>query len=101
MIPSYPDYQLASIIIERILQPRAKDILRDIAEKLEDSKHHDVRSTCIVIFILLDSIERQLKFQAEFAAKRHYAVSITDSRSGRPLTAVETIHGYRNHKGPG
>jgi hypothetical protein len=61
-------------IIERILLPLSQEILTAVDKRLQESPSSDI-VTCVVLFILLDSMDGQLQFQRDFAARREHNVS--------------------------
>jgi hypothetical protein len=73
-LPPYLDYQLASIIIHRILSPLRKDVLRDLQSTFNVHSPKDWFATFLSSFILLQNYEMQMQFQREFAARRRAAV---------------------------
>jgi len=88
-LPPYLDYQIASIIIHRILTPLRKDVLRDLQATLNVHSSKDWYVTFLTAFILLQNYEMQMDFQRQFAARRqakvskpHDATAVTPSSSG-------------------
>ncbi|KAM7183652.1 hypothetical protein V8F33_013449 [Rhypophila sp. PSN 637] len=77
-LPPYLDYQIASIIIHRILTPLRKDVLRDLQSTLNTHSPKDWFVTFLTSFILLQNYEMQMRFQREFAARRKAQVQYLD-----------------------
>lgn len=69
-LPPYIDYQIASIIIQRILSPLRKDVLRDLQKAFNLHSPKDWFATFLTSFILLQNYEMQMLFQRQFAARR-------------------------------
>jgi hypothetical protein len=78
-LPPYLDYQIASIIIHRILTPLRKDVLRELQSTFNKHDPKDWYVTFLASFILLQNYEMQMKFQKEFAARRKAPVCSSDS----------------------
>jgi hypothetical protein len=74
-LPPYIDYQIASIIIHRILSALRKDVLRDLQSTLNTHNPQDWFATFLTSFILLQNYEMQMLFQRQFAARRKAQVS--------------------------
>ena len=74
-LPPYVDYQFASIVIHRVLQPLRKEILRELERLVETHRPEDWYVTFLTSFILLQNYELQMQFQREFARSRKAAVS--------------------------
>ena len=68
--PPYLDYQLASIIIHRILGPLREEVLRDLQSMVNEHRPQDWYMTFLTSFILLQNYEIQMRFQEQFAARR-------------------------------
>ena len=68
--PPYLDYQMASVIIYRILDPLRHAVLRELQSMVNEHKPEDWYITFLTSFILLQNYELQMKFQREFAARR-------------------------------
>ena len=73
--PPYLDYQVASIIIERILMPLRADVLRELQTMVNQHRREDWFVTFLTCYILLHNYELQMDFQFQFAARRKAAVS--------------------------
>ena len=73
--PPYLDYQIASIIIHRILSPLRRDVLRDLQSTLNVHDPKDWFTTFLTCFILLQNYELQMQFQRQFAARRNAEAS--------------------------
>ncbi|KAK4155269.1 hypothetical protein C8A00DRAFT_13670 [Chaetomidium leptoderma] len=69
-LPPYIDYQIASIIIHRILGPLRKDVLRNLQSTLNTHSPKDWFATFLTSFILLQNYEMQMLFQKQFAERR-------------------------------
>ncbi|KAK3936613.1 hypothetical protein QBC46DRAFT_366801 [Diplogelasinospora grovesii] len=69
-LPPYLDYQIASIIIHRILGPLRKDVLRELQSTFNTHRPQDWYITFLTSFILLQNYEMQMQFQMQFAARR-------------------------------
>jgi hypothetical protein len=74
-LPPYIDYQIASIIIHRILSPLRKDVLRILQSTFNTHSPKDWFATFLTSFILLQNYEMQMLFQRQFAARRRAEVS--------------------------
>ncbi|KAK3680898.1 hypothetical protein B0T22DRAFT_388678 [Podospora appendiculata] len=70
-LPPYLDYQIASIVIERILTPLRRDVLRELQSTLNVHDPKDWYITFLTCFILLQNYEMQMHFQSQFAARRN------------------------------
>ncbi|KAL2197003.1 hypothetical protein P885DRAFT_68900 [Corynascus similis CBS 632.67] len=68
--PPYVDYQWASIIIQRILTPLRRDVLRMLQSTLNTHSPTDWFVTFLTCFILLQNYEMQMLFQRQFAQRR-------------------------------
>ncbi|KAH6621609.1 hypothetical protein B0J18DRAFT_445394 [Chaetomium sp. MPI-SDFR-AT-0129] len=68
--PPYIDYQFASIIIQRVLIPLKKDVLRILQSTLNTHSPKDWFATFLTSFILLQNYEMQMLFQRQFAKRR-------------------------------
>ncbi|KAJ4286400.1 hypothetical protein N0V88_008023 [Collariella sp. IMI 366227] len=77
-LPPYIDYQIASIIIHRILGPLRKDVLRELQSTLNTHNPKDWFATFLTCFILLQNYEMQMLFQRQFAARREAQVQYLD-----------------------
>ncbi|KAK3320449.1 hypothetical protein B0T19DRAFT_387052 [Cercophora scortea] len=77
-LPPYLDYQIASIIIERILTPLRRDVLRELQSTLNVHDPKDWYTTFLTCFILLQNYEMQMHFQCQFAARRNAKVRYLD-----------------------
>jgi len=73
--PPYLDYQIASIIIERILMPLRADVLRDLQAMMNQHRREDWFVTFLTCYILLHNYELQMDFQFHFAQRRKAPVS--------------------------
>lgn len=73
-LPPYLDYQIASIIIHRVLCPLRKDVLRDLQATLNVHSPKDWYVTFLTCFILLQNYEMQMDFQRQFAKRREAKV---------------------------
>ncbi|KAK4455198.1 hypothetical protein QBC34DRAFT_445463 [Podospora aff. communis PSN243] len=69
-LPSYLDYQIASIIIHRVLTPLRKDVLRELQGTFNIHSPKDWYITFLTSFILLQNYEMQMNFQRQFASRR-------------------------------
>ncbi|KAK0706127.1 hypothetical protein B0T26DRAFT_654883 [Lasiosphaeria miniovina] len=69
-LPPYLDYQLASIIIHRILSPLRKEVLRELQATFNAHSPENWFVTFLTSFILLKNYETQMLFQKEFAERR-------------------------------
>jgi len=69
-LPPYLDYQMASIIIQRVLSPLRKDVLRDLQATFNVHSPKDWYVTFLTAFILLQNYEMQMNFQNQFALRR-------------------------------
>jgi hypothetical protein len=76
--PPYIDYQWASIIIHRILNPLRKDVLRILQSTLNTHSPKDWFATFLTSFILLHNYEMQMLFQRQFAKRREAPVRYLD-----------------------
>lgn len=74
-LPPYIDYQIASIIIHRILGPLRKDVLRILQSTFNTHNSEDWFATFLTSFILLQNYEMQILFQRQFAKRRRAQVS--------------------------
>ena len=74
-LPPYLDYQIASIIIHRILGPLRKEVLRELQATFNVHSPKDWYVTFLTSFILLQNYEMQMNFQRQFAKRRHARVS--------------------------
>ncbi|KXX76430.1 hypothetical protein MMYC01_200182 [Madurella mycetomatis] len=77
-LPPYLDYQIASIIIHRILSPLRKDVLRDLQSTFNVHSPKDWFATFLCSFILLQNYEMQMQFQRQFAERRRAKVQYLD-----------------------
>jgi len=77
-LPPYLDYQIASIIIHRILSPLRKDVLRDLQSTFNIHSPKDWFVSFLTSFILLQNYEMQMLFQRQFAARRQAKVQYLD-----------------------
>ncbi|KAL2185634.1 hypothetical protein L209DRAFT_766348 [Thermothelomyces heterothallicus CBS 203.75] len=68
--PPYVDYQWTSIVIQRILTPLRKDVLRILQSTLNNHDSKDWFVTFLTCFILLQNYEMQMLFQRQFAQRR-------------------------------
>lgn len=73
-MPPYVDYQLGSIIINRVLLPLREEILRELERMVEKHKPEDWYVTFLTVFILLQNYELQMRFQRDFAKRRNAPV---------------------------
>lgn len=73
-LPPYIDYQIASIIIQRILSPLRKDVLRILQTTFNTHSPKDWFATFLASFILLQNYEMQVLFQRQFAERRRARV---------------------------
>ena len=83
-LPPYLDYQIASIIIHRILSALRKDVLRDLQSTLNTHNPQDWFATFLTSFILLQNYEMQMLFQRQFAARRKAQVSHKSTQAPKP-----------------
>ncbi|KAK0634456.1 hypothetical protein B0T17DRAFT_586269 [Bombardia bombarda] len=70
-LPPYLDYQIASVIIHRVLSPLRQDVLRELQSTLNTHSPKDWYITFLTSFILLQNYEMQMQFQSQFAARRN------------------------------
>lgn len=77
-LPPYLDYQIASIIIHRILGPLRKEVLRDLQAAFNLHSPKDWFVSFLTSFVLLQNYEMQMQFQREFAARRSSRVQYLD-----------------------
>ncbi|KAK4198103.1 hypothetical protein QBC40DRAFT_96107 [Triangularia verruculosa] len=77
-LPPYLDYQVASIIIHRILTPLRKDVLRELQATFNVHSPNDWFISFLASFILLQNYEMQMLFQRQFAARRQAKVQYLD-----------------------
>ena len=77
-LPPYIDYQIASVIIQRILGPLRKDVLRDLQKTFNTHSPRDWFATFLTSFILLQNYEMQSLFQRQFAERRRAKVQYLD-----------------------
>ena len=75
-LPSYLDYQIASIIIHRVLGPLRKDVLRELQGTFNVHSPKDWYVSFLTAFILLQNYEMQMNFQRQFASRRKSRVSV-------------------------
>ncbi|KAL9110183.1 MAG: hypothetical protein Q9227_005243 [Pyrenula ochraceoflavens] len=68
--PPYVDYQLASVIIQRVLGPLRRSVLQRLQDLFLENKSSNWYSIFLVSFILLHNYELQILFQRQFAARR-------------------------------
>jgi hypothetical protein len=73
-LPPYLDYQVASLVIERILVPLRRDVLHELQDVVNEHRPEDWYVTFLACFILLQNYELQMQFQRGFAAKRNAKV---------------------------
>jgi len=73
--PSYMDYQVASILIQRVLMPLREKVLQEYQSMVLDHRPENWFATFLVSFILLHNCELQVQFQLLFAEKRKSVVS--------------------------
>ena len=73
--PPYVDYQLASIIIHRILAPLRRSVLQDLQDLIAENKSNNWYSIFLTSFVLLHNYELQMSFQRQFAMRRKAPVS--------------------------
>ncbi|KAK0739985.1 hypothetical protein B0T18DRAFT_331684 [Schizothecium vesticola] len=69
-LPPYLDYQIASIVIHRVLGPLRKDVLRELQGTFNTHSPKDWYVTFLTSFILLQNYELQMSFQRQFALRR-------------------------------
>ncbi|KAK5658454.1 hypothetical protein OQA88_1843 [Cercophora sp. LCS_1] len=77
-LPPYLDYQIASIVIHRILTPLRKDVLRELQGIFNIHSPKDWYVTFLTSFILLQNYEMQMNFQRQFASRRKAKVKYLD-----------------------
>ncbi|KAK4176190.1 hypothetical protein QBC36DRAFT_311330 [Triangularia setosa] len=77
-LPPYLDYQVASIIIYRILAPLRKDVLRELQATFNVHSPNDWFISFLASFILLQNYEMQMLFQRQFASRRQARVQYLD-----------------------
>lgn len=77
-LPPYLDYQIASVIIHRILTPLRKEVLRELQGTFNTHSPKDWFVTFLTSFILLQNYEMQMQFQQQFAARRKAKVQYLD-----------------------
>lgn len=73
--PPYIDYQLGSIIMQRILDPLRCSVLRELQALVYENKTKNWFRIFLTVFILLHNYEQGVSFQQAFAAKRKAPVS--------------------------
>jgi hypothetical protein len=73
--PPYIDYQLASIVIHRVLEPLRLETLRALQKLVLANKSSNWYQIFLVSFILLHNYELQVLFQRQFAARRKATAS--------------------------
>jgi phage-related protein len=71
------DAQLAAVIVQDCQRPLRDNILEALAQLVKERRLDDLKKLFRVVYILLDSVERQLSFQAAFAKRREHTVSAT------------------------
>lgn len=78
-IPITPmmDTQLDQIVIKHILQPLRKEVLQMLQTKIERFHNRDWFEIFAVIFILLNTIEKAVAHDHEFATMYGHVVSIS------------------------
>lgn len=76
--PPYIDYQLASVIIERILGPLRHDTLHGLQGLVLSNKPSNWYPIFLTSFILLHNYELQVLFQRQFASRRQAQVRYLD-----------------------
>lgn len=74
-VPPYIDYQFASVVMHRVLEPLRVATLRTLQRLVEGNKPKDWYTIVLVTFILLHNYERGVFFQRGFWAKRKVPVS--------------------------
>ncbi len=94
-LPPYIDYQIASIIIQRILSPLRKDVLRILQTTFNTHSPKDWFATFLASFILLQNYEMQVLFQRQFAERRNARVRPPKSSQNPPHAVCLTC---RNHR---
>lgn len=77
-LPPYLDYQIASIIIHRVLTPLRRDVLRELQGTFNTHSPKDWFVTFLTSFVLLQNYEMQMQFQRQFAARRKADVCYLD-----------------------
>jgi len=87
-LPPYLDYQIASIIIHRILSPLRKDVLRDLQTTFNIHSPKDWFVSFLTSFILLQNYEMQMLFQRQFAARRQARVCQKTPRNARSRSVL-------------
>ena len=70
----YIDYQLGSIIIERIIRPLRDSTLKKLDDLVYDNKPENWFRIFLITFIILHNYELGVMFQVAFSAKRHVKV---------------------------
>ncbi|KAH6673450.1 hypothetical protein B0J14DRAFT_480841 [Halenospora varia] len=68
--PPYIDYQFASTVIQRVLEPLRLETLRGLQTLVLSNKPSNWYQIFLVSFILLHNYELQVLFQRQFAARR-------------------------------
>ncbi|KAH8884175.1 hypothetical protein GQ53DRAFT_811092 [Thozetella sp. PMI_491] len=76
--PPYIDYQLGSIIIQRILSPLRHSVLKDLQSTVYANKPQNWFRIFLTVFILLQNYEMGVTFQQAFALKRKSGVLYLD-----------------------
>lgn len=76
-LPPYLDYQIASIVIHRVLGPLRKDVLRELQGTFNTHSPKDWYVTFLTSFILLQNYELQMNFQRQFALRRQAQVGLS------------------------
>ena len=92
--PPYLDYQLASIIIHRVLGPLRDEVLRDLQNVVNEHRPQDWYITFLCSFILLQNYEIQMRFQEQFATRRNAPVRQASPWQRAVLTPLGSFLGY-------
>lgn len=83
--PPYADYEFASIVMHKVLDPLRQKVLRNLQKLVIDNKPRHWFCIFLVMLILLHNYELIMKHEAEFARKRKLSVSL-DSENRRAET---------------
>lgn len=75
-VPPYVDYQFASVVMHRVLEPLRVATLRTLQRLVDGNKPADWYTIVLVTFIILHNYERGVLFQRGFWAKRKVPVSL-------------------------
>jgi hypothetical protein len=87
------DQQLDQVVIQEVLLPRKKTLLRLLTEKIYDEKARKTSlfEIYLTLFILLNNSEMQIAAERSFADTYGFSVSI--AQTSRRIHAADTIQG--------